>query len=350
MGQPPTAYVCGFTEDESGGIYSYELDEPEGRLGERGRMGIAGVAYLTSDPTGSHLYAVNRAEGGQVSAFRIDQRPAGLIELNRQSSSGTAPAYVSVDSQGQYVFVANYAGGTVAMLPISSDGRLESPCDVVEHEGSSIHPDRQTAPHPHSIVPSPDDLFAYVPDLGTDTIEIYEIDYRDGRLRSADPSPVRLQSGAGPRHLTFHPEGRFAYVINELDSTITAFNYDVETGALEEIETVRTLPEQFNGESFCADVHVHPSGEWLYGSNRGHDSIVVMSIDNSTGCLDTISHVSTQGKWPRHFAIDPAGRHLFVENRHSNTIVTFAIDGKTGELTPTGHRQNVPEPLCLQFV
>lgn len=350
MDEPISAYVCGFTDDESGGVYSYELDGSSGRLEPTGRLAAAGVAFLAPGPDGNFLYAVNRVDGGQVSALRVDDGTGELTELCRRSSGGEAPAYVSLDSEGRYAFVANYAGGTVAALPIEPDGRLADPSAVVEHEGSSVHPDRQTAPHPHSIVPGPNDRFVYVPDLGTDTIEIYEVDYDDGRLRPAATSPVRLRPRAGPRHFAFHPEAPFGYVINELDSTVTAFEHDAETGVLDEIETVGTLPEQFDGDNICADIHVHPSGDWLYGSNRGHDSIVVMSIDDETGRLDTVGHEPTQGEWPRHFAIDPTGTFLVVENRHSNAIVVFRIDAATGELAPTGHRQRVPEPLCLQYL
>lgn len=350
MIENPVAFVCGFSEDDSGGIYSFELEEESGSLQEIDKFPLPAVAYLTIHPEGSYLYSVNRVEGGQVTSFHIDEFSKELTELNRQPSCGEGPAYISVDTDGRYAFVANYTSGTIAMLPIEVDGRLGEPSDIVEHNGSSVHPDRQTEPHPHSIRPGPNDQFVFVTDLGTDTVEIYEVDYENGKFQLASPSPTKLHDGAGPRHLDFHPNEEFAYVINELDSTITVFDYDFETGVLDEIETARTIPKAFDEDNYSADIHVHPSGQWLYGSNRGHNSIYIASIDDQTGHLDVIDYEPSLGEWPWNFAIDPTGGYILVENRDSESIVIFEIDETTGEIAPTGYEQNLPQPVCMQFL
>jgi len=345
-----TALVCGFTDDDSGGVFAYRPDPDDGSLEHLADNPIRAVSFLAVGPDRERAYTVNRVEGGTVTSLDLDPTGGTLTRLNRQSSEGSGPAYVSVDATRSYAFVANYAGGTVAMLPIEDDGQLGEAADVVSHEGSGPNAGRQEAPHPHSIDPGPEDRHVYAPDLGTDRVVSYRIDFEEGRLRHEAVPDAEVQSGAGPRHLDFHPNGRFCYLINELDSTIVAFEYDPETGALEEIQTVGTLPDEFDGHNQCADIHVHPSGEWLYGSNRGHDSIAIYGIDDGTGRLDPVGHESTRGHWPRNFAIDPAGRYLYAENRRSDSVVAFEIDPESGELTPTGDRLELPEPLCMAFV
>ena len=345
----PLALACSYTEDDSGGIFSYRWNRSDGTLHEVARMPASATTYGAVHPAGTHVYTANRVEGGVVTAYRIDENGA-LTGVNRQSSEGVGPCFVSVDATGRYAFVANYSAGTVAMLPIEEDGRLGEATDVVEHDGSSVDPERQEGPHPHAIVPGPENRFVYVPDLGTDRIAIYRIDFENGTLRPADVPHTPVHEGAGPRHLDFHPTGRFAYVIHELDSAITAFEHDAETGALDEIETVETLPDHFEEDSFCADVHVHPSGTWVYGSNRGHDSIAIFEVDRDSGRLRPVGHEPTRGHWPRDFALDPSGRYLFVENRRSDSLVAFAVDAATGRLRATGQRLSLPEPLCFLFV
>jgi len=345
-----TALVCGFTDDEAGGVFAYRQETDGGVLSRLTKTPLAAVSFLAVGPDCERAYTVNRVEGGAVTSFDLDPTGGTLTRLNHQSSEGAGPAYVSVDATGSYAFVANYAGGTVAMLPIREDGRLESATDVVSHEGSGPNADRQGEPHPHSIDPGPENRYVYAPDLGADRVVSYRIDVAEGRLRGEEVPDAEVQAGAGPRHLDFHPNGRFCYLINELDSTIVAFEHDPETGALEEFQTVGTLPDEFDGHNQCADVHVHPSGEWLYGSNRGHDSIAIYAIDDETGRLDPVGHESTRGHWPRNFAIDPAGRYLYAENRRSDSVVTFGIDADSGGLTPTGETLELPEPLCMVFV
>lgn len=309
-------------------------------------MPAEAVSFLALHPEGGHLYAVS---DDTVGAVRVDDPSGELTELNRQLTEGASPCYVSVDASGRYAFVANYEAASVSMFPLREDGRLEEASDVVHHEGSSIDPDRQDVPHPHSIRPGPENRFVYVPDLGTDRVVIYRIDFETGTLRPAQTPFVELHDGSGPRHLEFHPDGRHAYVINELDSTLTAFEYSPDDGALDELETVTTLPEGYDDESYPAEVRVHPSGRWLYGSNRGHDSIAVFEIDEESGGLDIVDHESTRGHWPRHFAIDPEGRYLYAENRRSDSIVSFEIDEGTGELSFMGVKYDLPEPICMVF-
>lgn len=342
------AFACGNTEDESGGIFSYKLDEEDGTLRYSTRTATPNVSFAGVHPDGTHLYTADRVSGGVVTAYRIDRETGQLTRLNRQSSEGTGPCHVSVDASGSYVFVTNFSGGTVATLPIE-EGKVGAATDVVEHQGSSIDSDSQREPHPHSIVPGPKNNFVFVPDRGLDRVMIYRIDSDRDQLQPADPPYATVNDGAGPRHFDFHPTDRFAYVINELNSTITAFDYEPETGRLDEIETVSTLPEGYESDNSCADIHVHPSGNWVYGSNRGHDSIALFEIDEVSGRLDPLDYESTRGHWPRNFALDPAGRYLFAENKRSDSIVTFEIDDGSGRLSPTGQRLNLPVPVCLQF-
>ena len=241
-------------------------------------------------------------------------------------------------------------GGSVAVFPIGKDGRLGEASDFVQHTGSSVNPRRQSEPHAHSIMIDPENRFAFAPDLGLDKILIYKLNLEDGSLTANAQPWARVHPGAGPRHLDFHPNGKYAYVINELDSTFTAFRYDANTGTLTEIQTISTLPEDFDGTSHCADVHVHPSGKFLYGSNRGHDSIVICAIDEETGMLSYIGCESTQGQAPRNFGLNPEGTFLLAANQSTNTIVTFAVDADTGELTATGNVAEVPNPVCLKML
>jgi 6-phosphogluconolactonase len=257
---------------------------------------------------------------------------------------------MSVDATGRFVLVANYGSGSVCVLPIGRDGGLGDAADVVQHQGSSVNPRRQQGPHAHSITLDAANRYAFAADLGIDKVMVYRLDTASGKLIPNDPPWAQVKPGAGPRHFDFHPSGKYAYLINELDSTITAFAYDASRGIIREIQTVPTLPADFRGASTCADVHVSPSGKFLYGSNRGHDSIVIFRIDEATGRLSYVGHELTQGKTPRNFAIDPTGTFLLAANQNSDTIVTFRIDQQTGKLTPTGHVAEAPMPVCLKLM
>lgn len=339
-------FVCSTAGDDAG-IYSASFDPTDGNVTSLATTTVERPTFLTVHPDGTHLYAANRTAGGTVSAFQIGD-DGTLIRLNDRSSEGVGPCYVSIDATGRYVFVSNYTEGTVAMLPVESNGSLAEPCDVVRHEGSGVDPDRQASPHPHSIVPGPENRFVYVPDLGTDRVVAYRIDFDRGRLDPIEAATLKLADGSGPRHVTFGPDGEVGYVINELDSTLTAVSHDSGSGRLEVVDTVSTLPADPSTPTKAADVHVHPSGRWVYASNRGDDSIAVFETD--AGRLRCIEHVSTDGRTPRDFVLDPTGRWLLVENRSSDTVIPFAVDADTGRLSTIDSHLSVPRPTCAVFV
>ncbi len=341
---------------KSEGIYLLKLDPTSGELSHVSKtIGVDNPSYLTLHPSGNYLYAVNEVgdfggkSSGAVSAFAIDAATGGLTFLNQEPTDGAAPCHLSVDSTGRYVLTANYSGGSVSVHPIGSDGRLGKMSDFVQHVGSSVNSQRQQEPHAHSFTISANNRFAYAADLGLDQVLIYELNADHGKITPAAQPAVRVHAGAGPRHFDFHPNGNYAYVINELDSTMTTFAYDAATGGLTDLQSVSTLPLMFDGRSHCADVHVHPSGKFVYGSNRGHDSIAIFAIDQSTGLLTVVGHESTQGKVPRGFAIDPTGTFLLAANQNSDNVVVFRIDQESGSLTPTAHTLDVPTPVCVKF-
>jgi 6-phosphogluconolactonase len=350
-------YVGTYTRGKSEGIYLYRMNSSSGELKPISiAKGVSNPSYLAIDAQRKFLFSVNEVsefsgkKTGAVTAFAIDQRTGELKKLNQQPSHGTSPCYVTVDPSGKFLLVANYGSGSLAVLPIKSDGSLGESTDVVQHQGSGQNPRRQEGPHAHCIVVDRSGRFAFAADLGIDKVMIYRFDAKTGKLIANSPQFAQTKAGAGPRHFTIHPGGKFAYVINEMDSTLTAFAYDNSKGVLKELQTVSTLPEGFQGNNSCADVHVHPSGKFLYGSNRGHDSIVAFTIDESSGKLSHIAHESTQGKTPRNFGIDPTGTFLLAANQNSDTVVTFRIDQKTGVLKPAGQVTEVPTPVCLKFI
>lgn len=351
------AYVGTYTHGRNEGIYVYRLDPSSGAPELISKAGGAdNPTFLTFHPQQMCLYAVNEmAEsagkpGGAVSAFAIEPKTGELAFLNQQSTLGNGPCYVSVDQTGRYALVANYGSGSVCILPIQPDGRLGEATDFVQHQGSSVNPERQEGPHAHCFIPDPSNRYAFAVDLGLDKILVYQLDLTHGKLKPNDEPWAQVRLGAGPRHLTFHPNGRYAYVINELDSTLIAFTYDGTRGTLREMQTVCAIPEEFEDTNYCADVHVSPSGRFLYGSNRGHDSIVIFAIDEDTGELTCVDYEPTQGGWPRNFAIDPTGTLLLAANQNGDNIVSFRIDQQTGRLAPTGQVAEVPTPVCVKFL
>jgi len=350
------AYIGTYTRGKSEGIYCFRLDPETGALSLVGTTGgVQNPSFVTLHPSGQFLYSVsevgqaNGRPGGAVAALAVDRGSGALTLLNQQSSGGTGPCHVNVDRTGKYVLVANYASGSTAMLPIQADGSLGEASDFHQHAGSSADPRRQAGPHAHSANLAPDNRFAFICDLGLDQVLSYRLDLAAGAFPPNDPPYATLHPGAGPRHMVFHPSGRYAYVINELDSTLTAFGYDAARGALTEIQTITTVPEGFDGTNYPADVHVSQDGRFLYGSNRGHDSIVVYAIDGETGVLTYIEHVSTQGRTPRNFAIDPTGTYLVAANQDSDNLVVFRINPQTGTLTPAGQQVQVSMPVCVKF-
>jgi len=350
-----TLYVGTYTSGKSEGIYGYRMDRVSGALTRFNVFKSINPSFLTIDRSRRYLYAVNEVEefagkpGGGVSAFAIDRSTGNLRLLNEQATQGANPCYLTIDSEKKALLVANYTGGNVSVLPVRSDGTLGMVIDLVQHEGAGVK-EQQKGPHAHCIILDRLERHALAADLGIDKVMIYRFNRSTGKLTPGKQPWVQLQPGAGPRHLTFHPNGKYLYVINELDSTLALFRYTEQDGSLSLLETVSTLPSDFAGVSYCADVHLSPSGKFLYGSNRGHNSIVVFAVDPHTGKLTLVQHVSTQGDWPRNFTLDPAGRFLLVANQRSDNVVTFSIDARTGQLTPTGATEEIPSPVCLKFL
>ena len=351
-------YVGTYTGKGSKGIYRLDLDTKTGKLGPVNLVAeTPSPSFLAIHPSRKFLYAANEvgkfmgSSTGSVTAFAIDAKTGGLIALNAQPSGGADPCWVTVDVTGSNVLVANYSGGSVEVLPVGKDGKLGKPTSVVQHTGSSVNKGRQSEPHAHSINLDAAGKFAVAADLGLDKLLVYKFDPEKGTLTPNSPSFARLRPGSGPRHFAFHPDTKHAYVINELTSSISAFDYDPSAGTLISIEAISTRPPgaPANGNS-TAEIVVHPSGRFLYGSNRGDDALAIYTIDLKSGILTSAGFQATGGKTPRNFAIDPTGRFLIVANQDSSTLVLFRIDLKTGQLGQVGQPIPVPTPVCVRFV
>lgn len=349
-------YIGTYTGPKSQGIYVYKLSTATGKLTPLGLAGAAeSPSFLAVDPSHRYLYAVDEIsnyEGkktGGVSAFAIDRATGKLRLLNSVPSGNPGPCHVTVDHTGKFVFVANYEVGSVAAFPILADGRLGSATASLPHTGHSVDPKRQEASHAHSIYPSPDNRFVVSADLGTDKVYVYRFDATKGTLTPNNPPYAQVPPGTGPRHFAFAPNGKFAYAIEEMGSSLTAFSYDADHGVLHPLETVSTMPKDYKGYNDCAELFFHPNGKFLYGSNRGHDSITVFAIDPIKGTPTPIQYESTEGKTPRGFGIDPTGSYLIAANQDTNSLVVFRIDGHTGRLTPTGQKEAIESPVCVIF-
>lgn len=346
-------FVGTYTARESEGIYVYRFNATDGSLTYVSKApGVTNPSYLAVSPDRQNVYAVNEIadpEKATVSAFSFDEKKGSLTFLNKQSSGGGAPCYVSVDATGQAVFVGNYVGGSLAMLTVRDDGSLAKPQTIIRHSGSSVNEARQQSPHVHCTYIAPDNKRLFVADLGTDTVTGYAFDEGEVMLGTKAVSTFEATPGAGPRHLTFHPNGRFAYLINELSGSITAFRY--EHGVLDKIQQISTLPEGYNGAVSGADIHVSPDGKFLYASNREDlNNIVIYAINPSDGRLTKVGRHASGGEHPRNFAIDPTGRYLLAANRDTDNIVVFRRDRQTGLLSETGTELNVSMPVCLKMV
>lgn len=342
---------------KSKGIYSFKFDTATGKLAPIGLAAeTENPSFLVIHQNGRFLYAVNEIgkyqgqDTGSVTAFSIDRAAGKLTELNKVATRGTIPCHLKVDRTGKFLVLVNYGSGSTSSFPIQTDGRLGEAVSVQQHTGSSVNASRQKGPHAHSINFSPDYRFAIVADLGIDKVLTYRFDAKTGALTPNDPPSVTVKAGSGPRHFTFSPSGKFGYAINELQSTVTAFTYNAARGALQEFQTISTLPAGFSGNTTTAEVVAHPSGKFLFGSNRGHDSIAVFAVDGAKGTLTFVDAVPTQGKTPRNFVIDPSGQYLLAENQDSDSIVIFRIDQQSGRLTPTGDKIDTPMPVCLRFL
>jgi 6-phosphogluconolactonase len=357
-------YVGAYTgPGKAQGISLFRLDESSGGLTHVQTLeGVDSPSFLALHPSRPYLYAVHETEpagaagpapagagdGPEVSAFVVDPTSGRLTHLNRQPSHGALPCYVSLDPQGRFVFVANYGDGVLAVFPVQEDGRLGAASHVVQHEGSSIHPRRQQGPHAHSVRYEPRGDLVLACDLGMDKVMLYRLDPA-GRLVPSDPPFVAVHPGGGPRHVDFDPGGRYVFVNNEIDSTLTSFAYEPARGTLREVDTASTLPEGFRGRNSTAQVLVHPNGRFVYVSNRGHDSIAVFEVDEATGRLIPRGQESTGGRTPRHFNLHPTGALLLAANQDSDTVVAFRVDPETGRLTPTGQVAETKAPVCVIF-
>jgi 6-phosphogluconolactonase len=345
-------YVGTYTKPGgSQGIYRMTLDLETGRLSEpQLAVESKSPSFLAADPSGRFIYAANEADAGPaVSAYAV--QPDGLLKpLGSQSSKGNGPCHVWVDATGKNVLVANYGSGSIASFPVNADGSIKDASAFIQHEGSSVDQSRQKGPHAHAVYTDAANRRVYACDLGTDKVYIYKFDAAKGTLTPNDPPAGEVPPGSGPRHFAFHPKGGFAYVINEMTSTVTAFKYDAKTGGLEAIQTVSTLPADYTGTgSSTAELFAHPSGKFLYGSNRGHDSIAVFSIDAKTGQLTLVENTPSGGKVPRGFALDPTGRWLVAANQGTDDVYSFKIDQETGKLAATGSSAKVPMGVCVLF-
>jgi 6-phosphogluconolactonase len=345
------------TKQTSKGIYAYNFNAATGQLTS---IGLAAEStdpsFVAVHPNGKYLYAVNEVgdfngmQSGAVTAFAIDPKSGALKLLNQVSTHGAGPCYVSLDKSGRFVLVANYDGGSVATFAIQDDGSLSLVKGFVQHSGSSVDKERQQAPHAHWIGVSPDNRFALVADLGLDDVMVYKLDDVRGGLTPNSPPFTQMKPGSGPRHLAFHPNGKFAYVVNEMASTVTALAYSAQKGSLSALQTLPMLPQDYSGVREAAEIAVHPSGKFLYASNRGTaNSIAAYKIDAVKGTLTAAGTFSTKGMIPRNFAIDPTGAFLLAANQDSGNIVVFRIDATTGALTPTDQVEAVPAPVCITF-
>lgn len=346
-------FVGSYAEPNEAGVKVYHFNQDAVTLTLLDEVsGLKNPTFLNIDVPNRILYSIAETvngEGkkvGEAVAFSIDPQKGKLTELNRALTTDATTCHIQRDKDNQYLIVASYHGGKVGLVSLSEDGRVGELLDIQQHEGHGTHPERQDRPHPHSSYFSPDQRYVFVPDLGIDRIRTYTIDAERRALRLH--GETKTHPGAGPRHMAFHPNGRYAYVINEVDSTITAFRYEAEAGELREIATVSTVPGEFSGENTCAEIITSKDGRFLYGSNRGHDSIVVYAIDEQTGALTLVEHVSTEGEHPRHFALIPDGTHMIVANRDTNNIVIFSVDQETGKLGSTGVSVSTSKPVCIQ--
>jgi 6-phosphogluconolactonase len=354
---PMWMYVGTQSGKKSEGIYVIRFDGATGKISEPTlAVKAKSASFLALHPNGKFMYAVNEVsdaagmKSGGVCSYAIDRTTGKLTEMNHQISGGKGPCFVGLDAEGKCALVANYGSGSVSVIGIGEDGKLLEPKAEgrAQHEGKSVDPKRQEGPHAHSFFCDPTNRFALAPDLGLDRVMIYRLDPTKGTLETHGFGATA--PGAGPRHLAFGKGGRFCYVINEMGNTVSVFAWDAQGGALREEQTISTLPADFSGVSYCSEVLVHPSGKFLYGANRGHDSIAAFAIDPSSGRLTAREQFACGGHWPRNFGIDPSGKWLVVANEKSDSVVVFAIDLESGALRETGEKVEVGTPMCVRFL
>lgn len=347
-------FVGSYTQNSDKGIYVYRFNSSDGSLTPVSSIeGGVDPSYLAISPDHKYVYATNEyryseENGGEVSAFSFDKEKGSLSFINKVSSHGNSPCYISLDKSGQFAFVANYSGGSFAMLPINNDGSLGEANMSIKHEGRGPG-NRQRGPHVHCAIPTPDYISLIVADLGTDRLSQYTIDADGGRIQENETAIYKAEPGAGPRHLTFHPNGEYAYLVNELNGTVVAFSY--QSGRLNSLQTISTLPDGYDGAVSGADIHVSPDGKYLYATNRGDlNNLVIYSIDQQSGLLSVVGSESSGGVHPRNFTIDPSGNYLLIANQDSNNIVVFKRNKETGGVSPTGTEIELSQPVCLKMI
>ncbi|HWC74749.1 MAG TPA: lactonase family protein [Gemmatimonadales bacterium] len=348
---PDLLYVGTYTEDSpSKGIYLVRMDRRSGELIQVGAADAGpNPSFVAIHPSGATLYAVNELDHGTVTALAIDRASGGLTKINSQPSEGGAPCYISVDRSGRVALVANYGTGSVALLPLQANGALGSVAFVDKHTGTGPIADRQEGPHAHCILPDSSNRFALSADLGADRVLIYHLDIESKSLPRIFGGAAVMRAGAGPRHIAFHPTLPLVFVSNELDSTVATLHFDAARGMLTLRDTRATVPATWSGTNYPADIHISASGHTVYVSNRGHNSIAVFSVAESTGALALEQVVSTEGDWPRNFSLSPSGQWLLAANQRSDSIVVFAREPESGRLTSTSQRIAIPSPVCLRF-
>ena len=343
-------FVGTYTRQASKGIYAYRLTSADAKLTPLGlAVETSNPSFLAVHPNQRFLYAVNENDTGTISAFAIDSRTWKLKLLNTVSSRGSGPCHLALDTTGKWIFVANYNNGSIAALPVATDGTLGEAAVSIQHSGSSIDARRQSGPHAHSVNISPDNRFLAVTDLGLDEVLIYRFDAKAGSLTPHDPPAIKTTPGSGPRHLAFGPDGRFAWVVNEMSATVTALSYDRTLGKFTRAQDVSALPRDFGGTKSGAEILVHPNGKFLYTSNRGHDSIAIFKLEGEV-LSTSATWVPSRGKTPRSFAIDPEGAFVVAANQGSNNLAVFRVDTKTGGLSPAGDVVEAPLPVSVVFV
>jgi 6-phosphogluconolactonase len=343
-------FVGTYTRQASKGIYAYRLNSADARLTPLGLAGeSSNPSFLAVHPSQRFLYAANENSTGTISAFAIDTGTGKLRLLNTVSSRGSGPCHLAFDTTGKWIFVANYNNGSIAALPVAANGTLGEAAVSIQHSGSSVDARRQSGPHAHSVNISPDNRFLVVTDLGLDQVLVYRFDSRVGSLTPHDPPSIKMAPGSGPRHFAFSSDGKFAWVLNEMNATVASLSYDKTLGKFTQIQIVSALPDDFMGTKSGAEILVHPNGKFLYTSNRGHDSIAVFKLEG--GFLSkSATWVPTRGKTPRNFAIDPDGTVVVAANQDSNNLAIYRVDMKSGGLSSAGDPVEAPVPVSVVFV
>ena len=354
---PTRALVCfgSYSTPDKESVHLFQLNLQDGSLKKLNAVdGLSNPSFLKIHPNGKYLYTVNEVstfdgkKSGGVTAFALDVNGGKLNKINQQPSGDTGPCHLTVDATGKYVLVAHYGGGSTSVLPIKIDGSVGAVVSQIKHKGSSVH-SRQKAPHAHAVHVGPNNKFAFAPDLGIDKVLVFSFDENTGAIAETKFDGAKLEPGSGPRHFDFHPDGKFAYVINEIKQTVTAFRYNAKRGRLRTLQTLSTVPHPVDGNS-TAEVLVHPTGQFLYGSNRGHNSIAMFRINKKNGKLTALGHESTRGSTPRNFGIDPTGQFLLAANQQSDNVTVFRINQETGKLKFTGNEIKLSKPVCVRMI